>query len=857
MIRKRLLILLMVSIAVCAGCEDGDSSATDTSLPVEPSAVSTSSASVTTTDSTPTSRATTTDPSFPQPGRGVLALITTDDGVYQVEPEGTATLLVDGAVAHAVDDTQGGLLFQLERARAWDESAPNDLPTVIWWIPRGADRPQELLVPTPGAGHRLTLHDAYPTDEGFAVLYTRHEGSMPDDMIDTLRRFEVSGGTVTVLRSQGAFEQGFGDVSSNGELIAATWYQQVGSGCFIADLDGVPVDIVPRAAADPNSESYVQGCRLSAGGDRLAFFTRQYDDNHYASTTIDLWDLVTDKQAHRFVVPSGTGDVAGIDMAGAHLLANRMDENLRPTTAVVPMPGLVWNLEEPTAAAVELPIAGFARFAHAPVDITGPVEAPASVAESELVTIAGAVFEDLNGDGAPQADEPGAQWLVVEVQTPQGETVSATSSGPDGSFVIHVHPGSYVVAPILGPTQVTTTTASIELELGEEGVQDLEFGVSSCAGWKVTKLLNPDPEEDGRFGFSVDVDGDRVVVDTWRGDIYLYEKSATGWFAEQIRVADGRDTFRPYESRGKSVTIEGATIVAGDPLAAAVGDDSGAVHVYELEAGTWTEHLLIPEDLQHGAELGISVAIDGDRIIAGAPKDSAAVTPPGNYSGAAYVFERVGSKWEAERLESPEPAPWDWFGASVAVAGDTVAVAEAVAFEESTAGTVFAFEYVAGDWVGHRIASADDDQLGWSLAAGEGVIVAGAPEWRILESVSRPGVEPGTGYAYLLTEARDGYATTRIEATNGRVGGLYGIDMDLSEDRLIIGAPHHLQNGAAFLYPLPWSGAAETVCAAWDGTSSDHFGGSVAIDRNTIVVGAQWGDEPFFNSGAVYIFEAP
>ena len=142
----------------------------------------------------------------PPPEFGGPVLVVSNYGVCQISPDGTATLLVDGAVAYAVDDTQGGLVFQLERGRAGGV-APGDRSTVIWWVPQGASAPQELLVPTPGSGHRLTLHDVYATGDGFAILYTRHEGSIPDvDMIDTLRRVEVPDSIVTVLCSQGAFE---------------------------------------------------------------------------------------------------------------------------------------------------------------------------------------------------------------------------------------------------------------------------------------------------------------------------------------------------------------------------------------------------------------------------------------------------------------------------------------------------------------------------------------------------------------------------------------------------------------------------------------------------------------------------
>ncbi|MDH3680646.1 MAG: hypothetical protein OEV40_11915, partial [Acidimicrobiia bacterium] len=65
------------------------------------------------------------------------------------------------------------------------------------------------------------MHDSYSTPDGFAVLYTRHETEPPvDELVDSLRRFEVPARQVTELYSQGAFEQGYREVSVGGDLIS-------------------------------------------------------------------------------------------------------------------------------------------------------------------------------------------------------------------------------------------------------------------------------------------------------------------------------------------------------------------------------------------------------------------------------------------------------------------------------------------------------------------------------------------------------------------------------------------------------------------------------------------------------------
>ncbi|MDJ0496233.1 MAG: hypothetical protein QNJ89_00285 [Acidimicrobiia bacterium] len=354
----------LLVLSACSGDEDSVQTTSTTSTTVAAAPVSSTTAppspSVTTTTTS------TVAPVVSVAGIGETVLVTADDGVYQIGPEGDVTLLVSGPVAYAVDDTQGGLLFQVDRGRNWDEET--EWSTIVWWIPGGASRPQELLVPTPGANHWLSLHDAYATDDGFAVLYSRHEGSPPavDDMIDRLRRFDVPARQVIDLYAQGAWEQGYGDVSTNGELIAGVWFQQIGSGCFIFDLDGQPTGLVPGEASDPTSEDYVRGCRLSPDGQHLAFSVAEFQDNDLQPPVLRLWDLIADTGTTTFIVPGSVGALRDIDLSATRALATFGDHNSQQT--------LVFDLNAPESDPVALPIAGRARFVDTPTDIAVPVQ---------------------------------------------------------------------------------------------------------------------------------------------------------------------------------------------------------------------------------------------------------------------------------------------------------------------------------------------------------------------------------------------------------------------------------------------------------------------------------------------------
>jgi hypothetical protein len=126
--------------------------------------------------------------------------------------------------------------------------------------------------------------------------------------------------------------------------------------------------------------------------------------------------------------------------------------------------------------------------------------------------------------------------------------------------------------------------------------------------------------------------------------------------------------------------------------------------------------------------------------------------------------------------------------------------------------------------------------------------------------------EDGPGCAYIFQRS----ATTWTQvATLTRAGGANGDDFGaavaISGDVVVIGAPTTIPvggAGAAHIYVKPVGGWASTATPTATLTGSDtappdHFGCAVAIDGDTVVVGA-WGDRfGGAGAGAAYIFVEP
>jgi len=218
----------------------------------------------------------------------------------------------------------------------------------------------------------------------------------------------------------------------------------------------------------------------------------------------------------------------------------------------------------------------------------------------------------------------------------------------------------------------------------------------------------------------------------------------------------------------------------------------------------WTEQARFTAPVHVGGErFGSSVAVSGDRVVIGAPRENA-------NQGAAYVYRRSGSTWSG-----PTALPFSGFGQfgdAVAVEGGTIAVG---AYFDAVGGKVFAFED-DGQAIAPLAAltptdpaspqTQGNDQFGQTLAFRNGYLAVGAP----LRALSSQGLL-FAGQVFLFAKSATGF--------------------DLAA---------RLRGTALDALPLG---------------NSDNFGDALAFDGTTICVGATERDvNSFNNSGAVYVF---
>jgi hypothetical protein len=176
------------------------------------------------------------------------------------------------------------------------------------------------------------------------------------------------------------------------------------------------------------------------------------------------------------------------------------------------------------------------------------------------------------------------------------------------------------------------------------------------------------------FGWSVAIDGDTAVVGApFAGAAYVYTRSKDTWDEGSELITEDW-----VGLGGSSVAVSGDTVVVAAPfytsfpLQAPTGP--GSVSLFTRSGETWDEAGVLNSE---ASGFGASVAISGNMLVVGAPRDN----DGGKLSGSAYMFKYDGTNWVADSALpklSPSVAPpaddLDQFGRAVAIDMNTVIV---------------------------------------------------------------------------------------------------------------------------------------------------------------------------------------
>ncbi len=198
---------------------------------------------------------------------------------------------------------------------------------------------------------------------------------------------------------------------------------------------------------------------------------------------------------------------------------------------------------------------------------------------------------------------------------------------------------------------------------------------------QVEKVTASDSAEKDNFGYSVSLAGDTLAVgagskDNFKGAVYLFGRNQGGtnkWGqVEKVTASDGVKN----DSFGVSVSLAGDTLAVG---AGSKDNFKGAVYLFGRNQGganNWGQvNKVTASDGAEDDNFGVSVSLAGDTLVVGAAYGD---DDAGSNSGAAYLFGRNqggADNWgQVNKVTASDSAIFDFFGKSVSLAGDTLAV---------------------------------------------------------------------------------------------------------------------------------------------------------------------------------------
>jgi hypothetical protein len=377
------------------------------------------------------------------------------------------------------------------------------------------------------------------------------------------------------------------------------------------------------------------------------------------------------------------------------------------------------------------------------------------------------------------------------------------------------------------------------------------------------------------FANSVATSGDIVAVgaphhdaggdvNSDEGAVFVYERGPSGWTTgTEIAVLTASDA-ETRDQLGWAVAISGDVIAAS---AIRANGGAGAVYVFVKPAGGWasmTETAYLRSSTGDFLDLGWSLALSGDTVVAGAPSYDVGLKDD---VGAALVFEKPAGGWgprsagdvtETKFLTLPTPATHGQLGFSVSASGDTVVLGSPGEGPFQGAAYVYQADLAIG-WstitLLARLSASDgdwNDAFGYSVAVHGRLVAIGAPCDDDLAGTTCSGAagEHSWGSVYIFREPFTGWVSTtqlaRLHAATPHAFESLGFSVAVDDDGVYAGAPGWPTgssfSGRVYRFVQPAGGWSDGTEASVEYQAKERFGKALAAAGHTLAIGDSSGN---------------
>lgn len=304
---------------------------------------------------------------------------------------------------------------------------------------------------------------------------------------------------------------------------------------------------------------------------------------------------------------------------------------------------------------------------------------------------------------------------------------------------------------------------------------------------------------------------------------------------------------------GAFMALSGDTVVVGNPRDSDQEVESGSMYVFVRDGDTWVlQQKIFPPTPSFNQGFGRALAISGDTIVTSGA-DSSVV----QNGSAVYVFVRSGGTWSLQqKLTLPDQRDFEGFGAAVGIDGDTIVVtAPGDGDEVSLPGSVSVFtRESSGVWTMQQRCRVHDAAP--NVLFGGSVAIVGET-FLVSDEFYPTNNGRFVGGVYVF-ERMNGVWIERqkLQVSNSKAGADYGRAVAFDGHTIAVGAPieEHGSNTIGSVYVYARSGgqwSQQQKLFVKDSEAQDGIGHSVAVDGARIIIGNLREDE---QRGAAYIF---
>lgn len=367
------------------------------------------------------------------------------------------------------------------------------------------------------------------------------------------------------------------------------------------------------------------------------------------------------------------------------------------------------------------------------------------------------------------------------------------------------------------------------------------------------KLLQEDPNPEDRFGWRLSLsDGFLLATrDSFRAEkaAYVYRLVQDDWVLQQ-RI--GAWALGGIGDFAYDAVMHGGRMF----VTARYGDLGPAGIVYAQQDGRWeVEQTVTHQGISD--EFGSSIAAGSACFIIGAPR----ATPHGSSDqGDAHLYCRSTDQWEYRQQLTNGTASRS-LGTAVALVGDTLA-ATLWRWDDQRAaavGRVNVFRQTPTGWVSEQhIAAPENGGTGFSvgnLQLQADLMVVG---WD--QAPGGGGANAGAVYIYERDQLSSWSLRQKLVAFDGRSGQRFGAVVSLDGSTLAVGMPEgtgssSLPGGSVYVFRregAQW--VLEAKLLPNDPSAIRRFGMALALQADTLVVGAPSPIGAVNGLGAVYVF---